>query len=243
MINGKSVLAIIPARGGSKGLPGKNIKELCGKPLVAWPICTAKNSSYVDKIIVSTDDPKIGEIARQEGAEVPFLRPSELATDISTTISVIIHAVNFLLKRGESFDYCLLLEPTSPLTEKHDVNEALELLDSMRSKADAIVGVSEVISTHPVFDVRITRGGLISPYVGEDFSAAGRRQDLEKLYFFDGSLYISDMKTLLEKQTFYHSRTLPYITPKWKSFEVDDIVDFICIEAIMKNLTLLKEKN
>lgn len=243
MINDKKVLAIIPARGGSKGLPGKNIKELCGKPLVAWPIDAAKSSLYVDKIIVSTDDPQIADIARREGAEVPFLRPKELAADNSTTISVIAHAINFLSEIGETFEYCILLEPTSPLTEGYDINRAFELLESMRTKADSIVGVSEVVSTHPVFDARINQEGLITPYVGEDFSGAGRRQDIEKLYFFEGSLYISDVKTLLEKQTFYHSRTLSYIVPNWKAFEVDDMVNLICIEAIMKNLDLIKGKN
>lgn len=240
MINGKSVVAIIPARGGSKGLPGKNIKELCGKPLVAWPIHAAKSSLYVDKIIVSTDDPQIADIARREGAEVPFLRPEELAADDSTTISVIVHAINFLSEIGEIFEHCILLEPTSPLTESYDINRALELLESMRTKADSIVGVSEVVSAHPVFDVKINQRGLISSYVGDDFTGAVRRQDIEKLYFFEGSLYISDVKILLEKQTFYHSRTLPYIVPKWKSFEVDDMVDLICIEAIMKNLDKIK---
>ena len=243
MMNDKKVLAIIPARGGSKGLPGKNIKELCGKPLIAWPIHAAKSSLYVDKIIVSTDDPQIADIARQEGAEVPFLRPEELAADDSTTILVIVHAINFLSEIGETFEYCILLEPTSPLTESYDINRAFELLESMRTKADSIVGVSEVIATHPVFDAKINQEGLITPYVGEDFSGAGRRQDVEKLYFFEGSLYISDVKTLFEKQTFYHSRTLPYIMPKWKAFEVDDMVDLICIEAIMKNMNLLKDKN
>lgn len=243
MISQKSVLAIIPARGGSKGLPGKNIKKLCGKPLVAWPIHAAKSSLYVDKIIVSTDDPQIADIARREGAEVPFLRPEKLAADDSTTISVIVHAINFLSELGETFEYCILLEPTSPLTESYDIDNAFELLESMRTKADSIVGVSEVIATHPVFDVTINQEGLITPYVGEDFSGAVRRQDIEKLYFFEGSLYISDVKTLLERQTFYHSRTLPYIVPKWKAFEVDDMVDLICIEAIMKNIALIKGKN
>lgn len=203
MINGKSVLAIIPARGGSKGLPGKNIKELCGKSLVAWPIHAAKSSLYVDKIIVSTDDPQIADIARQEGAEVPFLRPEELAADDSTTISVIVHAIDFLSELRETFEYCILLEPTSPLTESYDIKKAFELLESMRTKADSIVGVSKVVSTHPVFDARINQEGLITPYVGEDFSGAVRRQDIEKLYFFEGSLYISDIKTLLEKRMLF----------------------------------------
>jgi CMP-N-acetylneuraminic acid synthetase len=155
MIDGKSVLAIIPARGGSKGLPHKNIMSLCGKPLVAWPIQAAKQSAYVDKVVLSTDDPKIADMGEQEGAEVPFLRPSELATDRATSISVIEHAIEFFSKQGDQFDYCVFLEPTSPLTQTDDVNQALRALDLKRDIADAIVGVSRVISSHPVFDVAI----------------------------------------------------------------------------------------
>lgn len=223
-----------------KGSAGKNILYLCGRPLLGWPIKAAKRSMYVDRVIVSTDDEEIAKIAKEQGAEVPFLRPSELAADDSTTLSVIVHAINFLSELGETFEYCILLEPTSPLTESYDINRAFELLESMRKKADSIVGVSEVIATHPVFDARINQEGLITPYIDEVFSGVVRRQDIEKLYFFEGSLYISDVKTLLEKQTFYHSRTLPYIVPKWKSFEVDDMLDLLCIETIMKNLDKIK---
>jgi CMP-N,N'-diacetyllegionaminic acid synthase len=241
MINGKSVIAIIPARGGSKGLPGKNILNLCGRPLLGWPIRTVKNSMYVDRVIVSTDDKKIAIIAKDQGAEVPFLRPPELALDTSTTISVLEHAIAFTKREGLNYDYCLLLEPTSPLTESSDVDEALEKLDSNRDIADSIVGVSKVEATHPAFDVVINRNGLIGPYLADDFSKAGRRQEIEALYFLEGSLYISDTTALTEKRKFYHSRTLPCIVPKWKAFEVDDIVDFICIEAILSNINKIKD--
>lgn len=240
MINGKSVLAIIPARGGSKGLPQKNILHLCGRPLLGWPIRAAKNSMYIDRVIVSTDDKKIARIAKDQGAEVPFLRPSELALDTSTTISVLEHAIAFTKREGWNYDYCLLLEPTSPLTESADVDEALEKLDSKRNIADSIVGVSKVKATHPDFDVVIDKTGLIKPYLYGGFSKAGRRQDLKELYFFEGSLYLSDTNSLLENNGFYHERTLPYIVPRWKSIEVDEIVDLICIEAIMKNINRLK---
>jgi len=240
MINKKSVIAIIPARSGSKGLPGKNVLNLCGRPLLGWPIRAAKNSTYVDRIIVSTDDKKIARIAKEKGAEVPFLRPSELALDTSTTISVIEHVVAFTKNEGKGYNYCLLLEPTSPLTESSDIDKAIEKLDSNRDIADSIVGVSKVEATHPVFDVVINKKGLIDPYLADDFSMAGRRQEIEDLYFFEGSLYISDMLILAKKKTFYHNRTLPHIVPKWKAFEVDDIVDFICIEAILSNINKIK---
>lgn len=240
MINGKKVLAIIPARGGSKGLHCKNLVNLCGRPLVGWPIQAALNSKYIDKIIVSTDDRKIADIALAEGAQVPFLRPEDLASDAATTLSVIEHAANFFSDAGETFDYCILLEPTSPLTESKDIDGALEELDSHREIADSIVGVSKVEATHPVFDVKINSKRLIEPFHVADFSKPIRRQDIPELYFFDGSLYMSDVSVLLQKKSFYHKRTLPYVTPKWKSLEVDDMIDFICVEAIMKNLDIIK---
>ena len=235
MIADKKILAIVPARGGSKGLPGKNIRMLCGKPLIAWPIHSAKKSRYIDQVIVSTDDPEIAEIAQAEGAEVPFLRPPELATDTATSISVIEHAVGYLAEEGESFNYCVLLEPTSPMTENKDVDSALERLDRQRDIADAIVGISMVEGTHPAFDVVLDERKRIHPYLQEGFDAVTRRQEIENLYFLDGSLYISDIEVLLKRQGFYHERTLGFKMPKWKSFEVDDIVDFFCIEAIMNN--------
>ncbi len=243
MIKSKKIITVIPARGGSKGLPAKNIMELCGRPLIGWPIQAALNSKYIDKIIVSTDSSIIANIASEQGAEVPFLRPIELATDDSTTQSVIEHAIDFFLKKGEQFDYCVLLEPTSPLTTTDDINKALEQLESSRMIADAIVGVSRLEATHPDFCIQINHKGLIQPFILDDFSKAGRRQELNEYYFLDGSLYISDVLILINKKGFYHKRTLPFITPKWKSLEIDDYVDFICIEAIMKNINKIKDKN
>ena len=236
MINGKKVISIIPARGGSKGLPRKNILELLGRPLVGWPIQAARKSKYIDRIIVSTEDDAIADIARSQGAEAPFLRPEELAADASTSISVIEHAISFMKDQGESYDYCVLLEPTSPMTESQDVDNAIDKLDRQRPIADAIVGVSRVEATHPAFDVKIGVNGLLEPYMANDWANSIRRQGIPELFSFDGSLYISDIPVLLEKKGFYHSRSLPLVTPKWKSFEIDDIIDFICVEAIMKNI-------
>ena len=134
----------------------------------------------------------------------------------------------------------MLLEPTSPLTESTDIDDALEELDSHRDIADSIVGISKVEATHPVFDVKINSKGLIKPFYVDDFSKPIRRQDIPEVYFFDGSIYLSDVPVLLLKKSFYHERTLPYVTPKWKSFEIDAMVDFICVEAIMKNLDIIK---
>jgi len=240
MINNKTLLAIIPARSGSKGLPGKNVVTLCGKPLLGWPIKAARKSKYVDKVIVSTDDEYIAKIAKEEGAETPFIRPTELATDTATSISVIEHAISFEELHGHKYHYIVLLEPTSPLTDNEDIDEAMEKLDSNRPIADAIVGVSKLEQADPLFTIVINQAGIIQPCHEREFSLPKRRQDISEHYFFDGSLYISDISVLLERKTFYHDRTLPYIVPKWKAFEVDDIVDLICIEAIMNKLNMIK---
>jgi len=233
MIDNEKVLVLIPARSGSKGLPGKNTTELCGRPLLGWPIKAAKESIYVDRIVVSTDDPEIAAVAVSQGAEIPFIRPEELAMDQSSSASVIEHAISFLAEKGDTFSYLILLEPTSPLTDAEDIDKALLTLHSKRHLADSIVGVSKLEGTHPVFNVVFDKDGLIKPFMKPEFESVFRRQDVEDVFFFEGSLYISDLSVFLKKMTFYHGRTLPYIVPKWKSFEVDDIVDFKIIEALM----------
>jgi len=181
----------------------------------------------------------IADIAKSFGASIPFLRPNDLANDTSTTFSVIKHAIDYFKKQNIFFDYILCLEPTSPLTTGLDIDLAIEMLEKNRAIADSIVGVSKVENAHPVFDARINDKGLISPYQGDKFKFY-RRQDLEELYYFEGSLYLSDADILLKEKSYYHNRTLPYIVPRWKSLEIDEMVDFICADAILKNINLLK---
>lgn len=240
MINKKRVLVVIPARGGSKGLPKKNILKLCGKPLVAWPIIKAKESKYVDNILVSTDDLEIAKESEKHGASVPFIRPAELAIDTATTISVVEHALEYFKSIGESYDYLVLREPTSPLTEASDIDEALEILESKRAISDSIVSVCKVEVAHPFFDVIVRDNGTIKPFMYPNFSQACRRQDITELYFFEGSLYISDVNTLVKERTFYHNRTLAYIVPRYKSLEIDEKIDLILAEAILNNIEKIK---
>lgn len=236
MIGNKKILAMIPARSGSKGIIGKNIKKIGGKPLIAWPIEAAKSSKYIDKIIVSTDSDEIASVALKYGAEIPYLRPTDLAQDKSTTYSVIKNILSYYKKLNEIYDYFVLLEPTSPLTTPKDVDEAMFKLHESKENADSIVGVCKLESFHPKFSVNINNKGLIEQFMG-DFGENLRRQDLDDLYFREGSLYISKIDALIREKSFYHNKTLPYIVPKWKSFEVDDMVDFICIEAIMNAIS------
>jgi N-acylneuraminate cytidylyltransferase/CMP-N,N'-diacetyllegionaminic acid synthase len=233
MIDGKRVLAVIPARGGSKGLPRKNVRLLADKPLVAWPISAAIGAALIDRVVVTTDDAEIAAVSRAAGAEVPFMRPPELATDVASSAAVLRHALDTLASSGDSYDYVILLEPTSPLTESADVDRALTVLHDSRAKGDAIVGVSRLVAGHPDFCVRLGKDGILSPYAAPDFRSLRRRQELEDLYFIEGSLYASATSAFLSKNGFYHERTLGFVMPRWKSFEVDDLVDLICVEALL----------
>ena len=236
MYNNKKILAIIPARGGSKGLPGKNIKPLCGKPLIGWTIEQAQSSKYIDEIFVSTDSNEIAAVAEDFGIKVPFLRPAELATDTSPSSAFVLHTIGYYRNKGQEFDYILLLEPTSPLRDITDINIAIEQLLN-HDTAKSIVGVSKVEATHPAFLVDISKEGLLKPYLKEMKTL--RRQELSDLYFFECSLYLSDFEFYIKEQTFYHDLTLPYVVPKYKAYEIDDIVDFYIVEKILE----LKLKN
>lgn len=229
------ILFIIPARGGSKGLPGKNIRPLLGKPLIGWTIETALKAAEIvnGRVIVSTDDKEIADVAVSFGADVPFLRPAHLAEDTSSSADVVLHALDFLEARGETFDFVCMLEATSPQRDEKDVLSALNIL--MRSKTgQSIVGVCLAESSHPAFLALMDEEThAIRPYEGEQF-VFKRRQEIDDVYFFEGSMYASRVDTFRNRKTYYHEHTLGYEMPKWKSFEVDDIVDFTIIEALLK---------
>ncbi len=234
MINGKTVIAIIPARGGSRGLPGKNIKSLCGKPLIAWSIEAGLGSRYIDEVMVTTDSEDIARVARQFGASVPFIRPSELASDTAASMDVIRHTLNFYdYKLDKKFDYTVLLEPTSPLRMKDDIDKSIEQL-LKNSKAKAIVGICKTESQNPAFLVKKNVNNFLVGYENLDMKIL-RRQDINEVYFFEGSVYVSDTATLLTKNSFYHENTLGFEFPKWQSLEIDDLEDFIMVEALMIN--------
>jgi len=241
MYKRNKIMALIPARGGSKGIKLKNIRPLLGKPLINWTIEQAFGSSYIDNVVVSTDDPKIAEVAVKSGAEVPFLRPKFLATDKARSIDVITHALDFFKGKGVEYDYLVLLEPTSPLRESADIDKATELLIGNRFAATSIVSVSKVGAAHPAFDVMINKKGLVLPYEADSLEGK-RRQDIKELYFFDGTIYMSKVSALIKKRSFYHENTMAYIVPKWKSFEVDDIVDWVCIGSVLRNIKTIKRE-
>lgn len=233
MINGKHVLAVIPARGGSKGLPGKNIRMLCGKPLIAWSIEKAKKARHLDVVLVSTDSPEIAAVARRYGAIVPFLRPADLATDCASTYDVIRHALEYYREEeGREFEYIVLLEPTSPLREDDDIDQILQTLDARADECDAIVSVGEVAG-HPSIMKRLV-DGRVEPFCPELVQTT-RRQDNAPAYFPFGVAYIAKTSALLKENTFYTRRCMSFQVKRYQNYEIDDMYDFLCVESVMKH--------
>lgn len=232
MYNDKTFLAIIPARGGSKGLPGKNIKELCGKPLISWSIEAGLKSKYLDEVMVTTDSPEIAEMAKRYGASVPFLRPDTLASNTATTFDAVQHTIDFYKNElGKEFDYIVLLEPTSPLREDDDLDKMIDKILSKENYFDSIVSIGEV-HEHPSIMKKIKEESLI-PYC-EELVLTTRRQDNDVAYFPYGVAYIVKTDTLLEEKTFYSKRNTFYTIKRYQCYEIDDMYDFLAIENIMK---------
>lgn len=236
MINDLRVLGVVTARGGSKGLPGKNIRPLCGKPLIGWTIDVARASSTIDAVIVSTDAAEIAAVAEQFGAEVPFIRPPELSGDTASSIDVVVHAIDTLALGGRHFDIVVLLEPTSPLREPSDIDIGVQKM--IDTRAEAVVSVCRAECTHPAFMFRKKEDSRLVPYMGAQPTGL-RRQDIESVYFLEGTLYASRVEVLKAKRSFYHEGTVAFEVPKWKSLEVDDIDDFCMIEALAKQKGLV----
>ena len=232
MFKNKKVLAVITARGGSKGLPGKNIKPLDGKPLIAWTLEQAKDCSHIDEVFVSTDCPEIAKTCEKYGVKVPFLRPVELASDGASSMDVVEHVINTLEKENKFFHYIILLEPTSPLRKKDDLKKIIEKVVNSHN-ADGIISVGEVHMEHPMIVKKITKDEKIVPYI-ENVKKITQRQQADKAYFPYGVAYMVKTSVFKEKKMFYTDNVIPYFIKRWQNYEVDDIYDFLCIEAILK---------
>lgn len=226
MINGRSVLAIVPARGGSKGVPRKNIKLLNGKPLIAWTIIEAKKSKYIDRCVVSTEDEEIMAVSRKWGADVPFVRPEELAGDETSSIDVVIHS----LKELPGYDYVVLLQPTSPMRTAEDIDNCIEQCAACRAKG--CVSVTEA-SKSPYWMFTVDERKKMKPVVGLSTSAT-RRQDLPQVFELNGAVYVSEVGWLLEHGTFLSQETIAYEMSKANSIDIDWGLDFELAELLIK---------
>lgn len=225
-------IAIIPARGGSKRLPDKNLKLFCGKPLIVWTIDAAKNYGKFDLILVSTDSLKIANIASQAGASVPFIRPSSLASDNATTNDVIEHAVNWIEQNeNTSISRVTLLQPTSPLRDSNDICHAMQLFSA--KKADAVISVSEL--EHPIqYCNQLSDDLSMSGFLSKE--AFYRSQDLATFYRLNGAIYIFDRKFVGNLNSIYSGHSFAYVMDKKKSIDIDDEYDFLIAECIKSNL-------
>ena len=226
------VVAIIPARGGSKGIPHKNITLLAGKPLIAWTIQAAQSSLRMNRIIVSTDDNEIALIAKQNGAEVPFMRPAELAEDDTPGMAPILHAVKWLEKNeGYLPDLVMCLQPTSPLRSSEDIDAAIEL--AVQKNADAVVSVMPV-DHHPDWMRCVDTDGRLSDFCTTERPAT-RRQDLPPVYALNGAIYLGCRKVLLEQESWYTDKTFAYIMPPERSLDIDTQWHLRLADLILKD--------
>lgn len=217
-----SVIALITARGGSKAVPRKNVAPIGGKPLIAWTIEAALESKSVKRVVVSTDDEEIAQISRQWGAEVPFMRPAALAQDDSPHMPVVMHAHEWLEAREpKGFDQLLLLQPTSPLRNAEDIDNAVEL--SRKKNAESVVSVSEATS-HPFLTKRVTEDGRIEDFIPPPPGYLAR-QKLPTVYAVNGALYLIRRDLLAEQKSFYTDRTYAYVMPVERSLDIDTAWD------------------
>lgn len=226
MINGKKVLAIIPARGGSKGIPRKNIKLLHGKPLIAWTIEEAKKSKYIDRLIVSSDDEEIIKVSKEWGAEVPFKRPPELAQDDTPGIAPVLHA----MEHFPNYDYVVLLQPTSPLRLVEDIDGAIELCE--KGKANSCVTVTET-STPPQWMYEIDGSSLMKSIFPKR-DVPYQRQMVTTVYELNGAVYVATKNSLMLNRAFLQEKTLSYIMPRDRSIDIDTLDDFTYCEYLSK---------
>jgi len=230
------ILAVITARGGSTTLPRKNILPFCDKPLIAYTIEAALGArnpgAPINRIIVSTDDAEIAEVGRNFGAEVPFMRPPELARSDTPSLPVVQHAVAFAEEdQGLRYDWILLLQPTSPLRTEKDIGAALDLIK--QPDTTAVVSVTSANSSHPK-KLRLIDGGILRPFQEGGFQPA-RRQDFDSdVYKTNGAIYLARRDVLMEEGSFYGSCPRPLVMPPERSIDIDTRLDFEMAEFLYR---------
>jgi CMP-N,N'-diacetyllegionaminic acid synthase len=229
MYKNKKILAIITARGGSKGILRKNIKLLAGKPLIAYTIEAAKKSKYLTRCIVSTDDKEISNISEQYGADIPFLRPDELAQDESKSIDVIIYTVNKLEEYEKKYDYVMILQPTSPLRTSEDIDECIKKI--VDTEADSVMSMME-LSDFSLKKLKKIKNDKIEPYVEDEGFESSRRQDLRKVYKRNCAIYLTK-KNLIMQSDLFGKDSRAHIMSNESSVDINELFDFKLAEFLL----------
>lgn len=228
MIEGKRIVAIIPARGGSKGVLRKNLRKFNGQTLLSNTIKSAIKSKYIDRVIVSSEDAEIIQEALGAGSDVPFVRPQDLAADDTPTIDSILHALNQI----ENYDYVLILQVTSPLRLVDDIDNCIKFC--IEKDINSCVSVCES-PKHPYWMFSIEENAKLRPIVSDIIP--GRRQDLEPVYVVNGAIYMSKTEWLKETKSFISKETSAFLMPKERSIDIDNEFDFVIAEASLKYLS------
>jgi N-acylneuraminate cytidylyltransferase len=227
MLAGQRILGLIPARGGSIALPRKNVLPLGGKPLIAWTINAALASKYLDRVVLSSDDPEIMDVAQAWGCEVPFRRPAKLSAAETPTIEVVLHALHQL----PGFDYVVLLQPTSPLRTALDIDGALE--KCILAQAPSCVSVVWVEKS-PQWMYYLNDEQRLRPVLADE-TMASRRQDVEPVYALNGAVYVAQTKTLQDSAQFVTAGTIGYVMPPDRSPDVDTELDLRWCEFLLSD--------
>lgn len=230
-------MGLIPARGGSKEIPGKNILQVCGKPLIVYTIEATRKTTLLSRTIVSTDSEEIAGMCRRFGAEVPFIRPADLGQDDTLMIPVVLHALDML---EETYDAVLLLQPTDPLRKPEDIDQAIRLLEA-HPEADSVISVVKVGDNHPARMKQIVDGFLIDPAFAEEIEGQCR-QDLPEYYIRNGAIYLTRARVLREQRSFKGRRCLAYVMPEERSVNIDGYLDLLLAEAILRDQTKRKKE-
>jgi len=227
------ILAIIPARGGSKGIPRKNLAKLCGQPLIYYTFKAVQESRYINRVIVSTDDHEIAQYAKNMNIEVPFIRPNIIAADETSMIEVVFHAIRWLQEQENYMpDIIVLLQPTSPLRKAIHIEEVVELL--LNSKCDTVVSVTEVPHQYTPSSIMKIEDGLLRPFIATNFEFS-RRQEKPKFYARNGPAVLAvTFKSLMENKAFY-TNCVPYIMSSETSVDIDSELDLCVASEIIKN--------
>lgn len=227
------VLAIIPARGGSKGVPRKNVRPVAGKPLIAWTIETALAArDLFHAVVVSTDDEEIASVARAHGADVPFVRPPELSHDKVPMAPVLQHAVRAIEARdGVRMDWVCLLQPTAPFRTPEDLREALRL--AREGTTDSVISVNQVFAVHPILMKRI-EGGRLLPFCIEEKEGTRRQDYAPAAYMRNGAIYVTRRDVLVERGSIWGGSIAPYVMPAERSVSIDDERDMKLVEIMME---------
>lgn len=237
------ILALIPARGGSKGVPRKNIREVAGQPLIAYSIQAALEAGELfDSIVVSTDDPEIADVARAFGAEVPFLRPPNLACDKAPTVPVIQHAVSFIeAKSSQQLDWVCLLQPTCPLRTGDDIREAVRLAQS-RPECDSVISVHRVLANHPALMKRIEKDRLV-PFSIPEVEGTRRQDYAPHAYMRNGAIYLTRRDVVMNQASVWGQHIAPFVMPDERSTNVDSELDLRMAELLLNERQAKYEKS